>query len=191
MTQMPYIYKITNLITNQEYIGKTKKPIERRLQQYKLNIRYKRSKNTHLSKAMRKYGTFNFIIECLEEVSDDNIDKKEKEYIAKLKPHYNMTIGGEGGDTSKSLNFIEAMKKHHASRSRESYASYGMLGKKQSERNLQAIKLSNRCPVMCDGTRYESVGEAEKHYPGIKVRGRLDSPKYPTFYRLRERTRRK
>jgi group I intron endonuclease len=188
---MPYIYKITNLITNQLYVGKTRKTIEQRFEKHKLNSRYNNTNSTYLSKAMQKYGPSNFIIECLEEVSDDRINEKEREYIAALKPHYNMTSGGEGGDTSKSPNFIAAMKKHHASRPRESYATYGMLGKKQSDKNLQAIKLSNRCPVMCDGVRYDSVGEASKHYPGIKVRGRLDNPKYPTFYRLRERTRRK
>jgi hypothetical protein len=35
------------------------------------------------------------------------------------------------------------------------------------------------------------VGAAEAAYPGIKVRSRLDNPKYPEFYRLRERTKRK
>lgn len=49
----------------------------------------------------------------------------------------------------------------------------------------------NRCPVICEGKRFESVGEAEKAYPGRKIRRWLDDPKKPEFYRLRERTKRK
>lgn len=51
--------------------------------------------------------------------------------------------------------------------------------------------IANRCPVVCDGVKYSSVGEAQIAYPGINIRKRLDNPKYPNFFRLRERTRRK
>lgn len=50
----------------------------------------------------------------------------------------------------------------------------------------------NRCPIMCEGKRFESVGDAERFYGTKKmVRGRLDKPEHPEFYRLKERTRRK
>lgn len=50
---------------------------------------------------------------------------------------------------------------------------------------------SNSCPVSCEGKVYSSVGEAEKAYPGISIRKRLDNDKYPNFYRLKEKTLRK
>ena len=44
-----------------------------------------------------------------------------------------MTEGGDGGDTSKSPNFIKAIKEYHANQPRERYATYGMLDKKQTQ----------------------------------------------------------
>jgi len=185
---MAYIYKITNIITEDTYIGKTKKPIEVRFQKHVYN-----SKNgkTHLYKAFRKYGVNNFIIETLEEVSIENIDERERFYINNLSPTYNMTKGGDGGYTAQSPNFIQAMKNYHDQKDKSFYATYGMKGKKQSVRFLSTIKEKNSCPVICEGVRYDSVGEAEKAYPNISLRKRLDSPKYPDFYRLRKKTCRK
>jgi hypothetical protein len=136
---------------------------------------------------MRKYGIENFMIEVLE--ITEHLDEREKYWISTLHPQYNMTAGGEGGDTSSSPNFISAMKKYHASKTKDSYATFGMKGK--TSRNKCGILVQNRCPVMCEGVQYHSVGEAEKAYPGINLRKRLDNSKYPEFYRLRERTRRK
>ena len=42
-----------------------------------------------------------------------------------------MTKGGDGGDTSNSPNFKQAMILSHKKRKPKDYASYGMLGKKQ------------------------------------------------------------
>lgn len=66
--------------------------------------------------------------------------------------------------------------------------TYGMLGKKQSDKFHESIRKSNCCPVVCEGVEYPSVGDAQKAYQGISVRKRLDNPKYPEFYRLRDRT---
>jgi len=185
---MPYIYKITNIINEDCYVGKTKKTVEDRFQKHIYNSRS--GQNTFLYKSFRKYGIENFKIEVLEEVDFDHLDEKEKHYIQELLPRYNMTEGGDGGYTAKSPNFIEAMKKYHSRKDRASYATYGMLGKKQSDKFFQSIKKSNSCPVICEGIEYASVGEAQKAYPGIAIRRRLDNPKYPDFYRLREKTHR-
>ena len=79
----------------------------------------------------------------------------------------------------------------HTNKSPSSYASYGMLGKKQSSKFINAIKKSNSCPVMCEGIKFNSVGEAQSAYPGISIRKRLNSSNYPQFYRLRPSTKRK
>ena len=92
-------------------------------------------------------------------------------------------------DPSQIPAFQESMRKYHSRRPREEYATYGMMGKKQSQKWHDAIKTANKCPVMCEGVRYESVGEACESY-GMNIRSRLDKDHYPEFYRLRERTRR-
>lgn len=101
------IYKITNTINNDCYVGKTKGNFLRRFYIHKRNA--KNGMNTHLYHAMRKYGEDNFIIEVLEETGD-NINEREVYWISFIAPRYNMTSGGDGGDTSSSPNYIKGMK---------------------------------------------------------------------------------
>lgn len=177
------IYRITNVVNSKFYIGKTSKTVQERFQRHCYNHQ---KQNTYLYKAMRKYGVENFICEVLEET--DNPNDREIYWIQTLQPHYNMTLGGDGGDTSDSPNFIAAVKLMHENRKPEDYATYGMLGKKQSAKFHESIKKSNCCPVVCEGIEYPSVGDAQKAYPGISIRKRLDNKKFPQFFRLRERT---
>ena len=91
--------------------------------------------------------------------------------------------------------FTEQQRKNFADRvSGDKNPMYGRTRKDTAiylkgakDKALQA----NRCPVICEGNHYISVDAAQKAYPGISIRKRLDNPKYPDFYRLRERTRRK
>ncbi len=175
------IYQITNKINGDFYIGKTSKSMVERFNRHFQNHK---NGNTYLYKAMRKYGFHNFQIEVLEHT--ELLNEREMYWIETLNPQYNMTIGGDGGDTSRSPNFIEGLKKRPNPK-----PTYGMLGKKQSQKFADAIRASNRCPVICEGKEYASVGEAQKAYPGVSIRKRLDNPRYPEFYRLREKTLRK
>jgi group I intron endonuclease len=179
------IYRITNVVNSKFYIGKTSKTVQERFQRHCYNHQ---KQNTHLYNAMRKYGVDKFKIEILEETNSAN--EREIYWIETLQPHYNMTIGGDGGDTSNSPNFKSAIKLVHENRKPEDYASYGMLGKKQSAKFYESIKKSNCCPVVCEGVEYLSVGDAQKAYLGISIRKRLDNPKHPEFYRLRDKTTR-
>lgn len=99
--------------------------------------------------------------------------------------------GLSGGDTSKSENYKVGMKNYHSTNDKSKYATYGMLGKPQSKKFLNSIKQANCCPVMCNGIEFPSVGDAQKYFPGINIRKRLDSSKYPNFFRLRDKTKRK
>jgi hypothetical protein len=137
---------------------------------------------------MRKYGFDSFIITVLEE-KVKHLNETEIEYISRLNPTYNMTSGGDGGDTSNSPNFKRSMKEYHSNKDKKSYATYGMLGKVHPNKGGKNLKTS--CPVVCEGIYFNSVGEAEKHFKGISVRKRLDSNSHPNFYRLREKTLRK
>jgi hypothetical protein len=100
-----------------------------------------------------------------------------------------MTSGGDGGDTSQSPNYITAIKQRDISGQKNP-----MFGKKRTDTAIYLVAArekmiqANKCPVICEGIEYDSVGKAQEAYPGISIRKRLDNPKYPNFYRLREKT---
>lgn len=186
------IYQITNKITNDFYIGKTTNDIEKRFYHHKYNSQ-KRNSQTYLHRAIRKYGIEAFSISKLDEANNlEELNEKEISWIRKLSPNYNMTKGGEGGDTSKSPNYTKAIQQRDQTGSKN-----GMYGRKRPDtaKFLLAAKEkmleANRCPVSCDGTIYKSVSEAQSAYLGISIRKRLDNEKYPNFFRLRPKTKRK
>ncbi len=173
------IYKITNKVNKKFYIGYTSKSLEERFARhlynaFNLNIDY------HLYKAMRKNGKDNFYIELIREGKSKLL---EVDTISKLKPHYNMTKGGDGGDTSNSINFIKSMKKYHKTKTRESYATYGMLGKKQSEEQKKGASIRQT-------NLWKSYSEAERKNRGDTIRGKKNgmfgkspSNSIPVLYR--------
>ena len=94
---MPYIYKITNLINNKIYIGKTVQSLEKRFSEH-CSERI-RSPQRPLYAAMNKYGIEHFVIELLEETSNELINEREIYWIETLqsfKYGYNATLGGDG-----------------------------------------------------------------------------------------------
>lgn len=127
---MGTIYKISNIKNNHFYIGYTTSSIENRFSRHIINAKY--GGTTHLYRAIRKYGHENFMIESLQ---DRATFADEKGWISKLKPQYNMTAGGEGGDTSSSENFKNGVAQYHAQKERKSYATFGFLGKRHSEKS--------------------------------------------------------
>ncbi|MCA2656636.1 MAG: GIY-YIG nuclease family protein [Chitinophagaceae bacterium] len=83
------IYKITNNINNNFYIGSTNNLIKR----YYTHINHMRlGKNTcpKLIRAVSKYGENNFKFEIVCECPTDKIIETEQKYIDNLKPHYNV-----------------------------------------------------------------------------------------------------
>jgi len=123
------IYQITNIITNDFYIGYTKFTAKHRFQSHKYNAKY--NIKSHLYNSMNKYGIDNFTIKVIQE--DGLLNPDEAYWIKTLKPTLNMTKGGEGGDTSNFENFKISMKEYHARKPKSEYATYGMLGKKLTE----------------------------------------------------------
>lgn len=185
------VYLITNKINHKKYIGKTILPLTRRFQNH-INKSTKGSL-TYFHRAIRKYGKEHFTCEILDRATSlEELNQKEMIWIKTIAPEYNMTVGGDGGDTSKSPNYIEGMKHRDLSGSKN-----GMWGTKRHIPEEQLNKAharaweANKCPVICEGVTYASVGEAQKQYPGIKIRNRLDNPKWPQFFRLRPKTKRK
>ena len=94
------IYKITNITNNHSYIGQSKN-IYNRFNSHHIcdyqnpnNCQY----NSKIYQAFRKYGLQNFDIQILELCSEEELDKKEIQYIKEydsFKNGYNMTEGGQ------------------------------------------------------------------------------------------------
>lgn len=106
---MAFIYKITNLINNKCYIGKTERTINERWHEH---LKNRKKLNLPLYKALNKYGIENFTIEILEECPSQILDVQEIYWISKYNScinGYNCTQGGEGGllyISEKELNEI-------------------------------------------------------------------------------------
>lgn len=91
------IYKITNLLNNKSYIGKTNN-FDRRKREHFSSTALQNEPNKILYLAIEKYGKENFSMEIVEECKDDIWEEREKFYIQyyhTLTPNgYNMIDGG-------------------------------------------------------------------------------------------------
>lgn len=76
------VYKITNLTTKEVYIGQSVDCAERIKQHIKAGLGIDNKGTNKLYKAMQKTGVWNFAFELLEKCPREELDKKEKEYIA-------------------------------------------------------------------------------------------------------------
>lgn len=113
------IYRITNLINNKVYIGKTVQGfnlrycekgtgIERVYKRHKMLKEYGYGYNKHLLESIEKYGLKNFKVEeCIDiAFSEYELSLKEKcwvQYHNSYKNGYNNTIGGDGVSGFKGL----------------------------------------------------------------------------------------
>lgn len=95
-----WIYKITNLINEKIYVGKTVKTLKKRFQQHITDAR-STTKDYVILRAIRKYGESNFIIEPLENVLDENkLFEREEYWTLKLHSNdgnigYNIKVGDQ------------------------------------------------------------------------------------------------
>ena len=157
------IYQITNQINGNFYIGKTVKTIEDRFKRHCRSVQ--QGSNTYLHRAMRLYGPESFTIQIIE--SDViNLNEREIFYISKLNPTYNMTTGGDGGDTSSSPNFIESIKKRSSTKGLRYEEMYGEelgaeLRRKRTQSNIARGKRSSSTCDKISNTRKERIIRGE------------------------------
>lgn len=114
---MKNIYIITNIINGKQYVGKTKQPIELRLEQH----RYCNA-NTKIHNAIIEFGYNNFKIELLEKVNDNIALEKEKfytnKYNTKFPNGYNEMVGQslDGGNNKMKGKHLPKSWKLNCSR---------------------------------------------------------------------------
>ena len=88
MKKISGIYKITNTITGDFYIGSSNN-VKQRWAAHKWKSTWNRYPNSQLYQDMQKYGVENFVFEVLEEVEIYSLKETEQQFIETLKPTYN------------------------------------------------------------------------------------------------------
>lgn len=82
MTRYGRIYIIKNTVSDKVYVGQTKVSLKLRFQNHLSAAR--NGKDYIIGKAIRKYGEDKFYIELLEECTVEELNEREKYWIASL-----------------------------------------------------------------------------------------------------------
>lgn len=100
---MGFIYRLTNSITQEIYIGQTKNnPSIRWANEF--SSAFSESSTTYttkLSKNIRQYGKDNFVCEVIEEVENDLLNEREQYWISYYNSFNNGLNSTSGGSTNK------------------------------------------------------------------------------------------
>ena len=134
-----YIYLTTNLINNKKYIGKRQKS--------KFDESYLGS-GKHLKAAVLSYGKENFKCEILKWCrTKEELNESEKEFIAKYNAvndanFYNLSEGGEGGNTGAQYKGMKPHIEHHSPETKLKM-SQSRKGHLTSQETRHKISISN------------------------------------------------
>ena len=88
MKKISAVYKVTNTITGDFYIGSSK-DVKQRWRNHKKPSAWKKFPNNPMYLDMQKYGVDKFEFEILTEVEADKLKETEQQFIELLKPSYN------------------------------------------------------------------------------------------------------
>ena len=144
---MATIYKFTNKITGQSYIGKTIRKFQDRYNEHKRDCQTYLANNKTTSpfyNAIGIYGWDNFSLEIVEDnIPNEKINEKEQYYIALYDTHqngYNATIGGDGGRVITKLKEAEVKQIVKLLLDKDSLLSIPQIAK---EFNVNSSTISN------------------------------------------------
>ena len=103
------VYKITNVITGDFYIGSSKN-VKSRWAHHKCQSVWNRYPNKQLYLDMNKYGLDKFSFQILEEVEIEQLKETEQKFIETLKPTYNRNRA-DGWDIERYKEYQEEYRK--------------------------------------------------------------------------------
>ena len=112
------VYKITNTVTNDFYIGSSK-DVKQRWASHKWPSKWKRYSNNPMYIDMQRYGVDKFEFEILEEVEEGKLKEKEQQFIETLKPTYN-DRNANGFDFERRKKYQKSDKGKEAQKKYES-----------------------------------------------------------------------
>ena len=93
------VYRITNTVTGDFYIGSSK-DIKERWRNHKKPSTWNKCPNNPMYQDMKKYGVDKFELEILEVVEPEELKEIEQQFIEKLQPTYN-DRNANGWDTER------------------------------------------------------------------------------------------
>ena len=118
MEKISGIYKITNTVTGDFYIGSSKN-VKRRWEEHKWPSSWNKQTNNPMYLDMKEYGVDKFEFQILEEVEIEQLKKMEQQFIEILKPTYN-DRNANGWDFERRKKH----KKEYNKQNREKYKEY-------------------------------------------------------------------
>ena len=123
MNKIIGVYKITNTITGDFYIGSSN-DVKRRWKEHKKPSVWKKCPNNQMYIDMQKYGVDKFVFQVIAEVEEGSLKEAEQQFIELLKPTYN-NYNANGWDTErykesqKEYRKTEKYKESHRKSSRK------------------------------------------------------------------------
>ena len=103
------VYKITNTVTNDFYIGSSK-DVKHRWACHKSQSTWSKCPNNPMYHDMQKYGVENFVFEVLAEVEIEQLKETEQQFIETLKPTYN-NRNANGLDIERQKEYCKEYEK--------------------------------------------------------------------------------
>ena len=105
------VYKITNTVTGDFYIGSSN-DVKHRWASHKCHSKWKQHPNNQLYKDMQEYGKDKFVFELLAEVEIEKLKETEQQFIETLKPTYNQ-MNAKGLNIDKYKNYQKEFYKEY------------------------------------------------------------------------------
>ena len=134
------IYKITNTITGDFYIGSSKN-VKQRWKVHKIPSTWKKCPNNQMYLDFQKYGIDKFVFEILEEAEEEKLKETEQQFIEILKPTYNnYNANGWNIERYKEWQKSEKGKESH----RKASNKYNKSDKGKEYKKTSKCKESNR-----------------------------------------------
>ena len=118
------VYKITNTVTGDFYIGSSN-DVKRRCAEHKKPSTWKRFPNNQLYQDMQKYGLDKFDFQVIEEVEIEKLKETEQQFIETLKPTYNSNRAN-GLDIERYKEYQKEYQKEYekTDKGKESHRKY-------------------------------------------------------------------
>lgn len=174
---MALIYKITNLINQKMYIGKTSISIQKRFKEHIFDSKKEKEKSRPLYRAFNKYGIDNFKIEIIENnLSDEEECLRERFWITYFQTYigfdncngYNATFGGDSKHTYdyKQISDKYLDLKNQLKTAQYFYCDPETVRKACKEYNISIIQRINSQKIQCKetGEIFNSISEAGKKF---------------------------
>ena len=134
------IYKITNTVTGDFYIGSSKN-IKQRWAVHKCPSAWKQCPNNPMYLDMHQYGVDKFSFQILEEVEIESLKEAEQQFIETLKPTYNSN-NAKGCDADRYKKYNKKHMKEYKKTDR--YKKYQKEYEKTDKRKKSHKKAANK-----------------------------------------------